>query len=221
MSIQVPIITIDGPSGAGKTTLSTALAKTLGWHFLPSGSLYRCFAWYLIQNQGMDQPEVWIERFQSEPLRFEFANAWAIWVGDREVTEVLQDEAVAKCASEVAACPRVRQGLLARQIAYAQPPGLVAEGRDMATTVFPYAQLKIFLDASPVHRAERRQKQLGQQENIEQVAQSLMQRDQRDRSRACAPLVPADDAVIITTDDMSAQEVLATVISLWQDIRVK
>ena len=158
-SSKAPVITVDGPSGAGKGTLCEALAKRLGWHFLDSGALYRVLA---LDGQqvgvALDDAEALAARARSLALRF--APGGGVWLGDQDVSLAIRSDAAGQAASQVAALPPVREALLARQRDFAQVPGLVADGRDMGTVVFPAAPLKIFLSASAPARAERRYKQL-------------------------------------------------------------
>ncbi|HID01547.1 MAG TPA: (d)CMP kinase, partial [Piscirickettsiaceae bacterium] len=151
---QVPVITIDGPSGVGKGTLAQKLVEKLGFHFLDSGAIYRALAWGVLQqNLDPEDTAAVVALARDLPVRFE---AGRIWFADTDITTAIRTEGVAAMASKVAAIPQVREALLARQRDFVQPPGLVADGRDMGTVVFPEAQVKLFLDASAPVRAQRR-----------------------------------------------------------------
>jgi len=216
----VPIITIDGPSGSGKGTISRQVASRLGWHLLDSGALYRLVALAGLQ-QGLapdDEPghariaENLAAVFGTDPSGEE-----QIWLDGREVSREIRSEQAGAGASRVAAMPSVRAGLLERQRAYARPPGLVADGRDMGTVIFPHAQLKIFLTASPEERARRRYKQLkdkGLDANLAALSLEIAERDRRDASRPVAPLKPAADAIIVDSTSMSIEDVIARVLEL-------
>ena len=210
MNPSVPIIAVDGPSGVGKGTLSQKLVERLGFHFLDSGAIYRSLAWGVL-HRGInpDDVETVAALARSLPVRFDQGR---VWFEDADITSLIRTEEVAAMASKVAAIPAVREALLARQRAFAQPPGLVADGRDMGTVVFPDAQVKLFLDASAEVRAQRRYNQLisqGVDANIDQIVRDIRARDERDRNRAVAPLKPAEDAVVIDTSHLSIDEVVA------------
>ncbi len=206
---SVPVITVDGPSGVGKGTLSKRLVERLGFNFLDSGAIYRALAWGLLhEGHSPDDEAAVVQLARHLPVRFQDGR---IWYEDEDISEAIRTEQVAGVASKVAAIPAVREALLQRQRDFARPPGLVADGRDMGTVVFPGAQVKLFLDASPEVRAERRHKQLkekGMDANIDKIVREIRERDARDRNRAVAPLVPADDAVVIDTSDLSIDEVV-------------
>lgn len=210
------VITVDGPSGVGKGTLSMTLAKRLGWHFLDSGAIYRALALYS-EQQGIDleDEEKVADLALKLPLEFQ-AGAEDIVIlldGEDQSAKIRQEETGGK-ASVVAKFPQVRQNLLARQRAFARAPGLIADGRDMGTEIFPKAPLKIFLTASAKVRAERRYKQLlerGLCVKMDQILSEVEARDARDRSRKASPLVPAEDAVVIDTSELSIEEVFQTV----------
>lgn len=207
---QVPIIAIDGPSGVGKGTLAQKLVEKLGFHFLDSGALYRALAWGVLQQNLDPEDTVAVVALARDlPVRFD---AGRIWFADTDITTAIRTEAVAAMASKVAAIPEVREALLARQRDFARLPGLVADGRDMGTVVFPAAQVKLFLDASAEVRAQRRYNQLinqGIDANIDQIVREIKARDARDRNRTVAPLKPAEDAVIIDTSHLGIDEVVA------------
>lgn len=207
------IITVDGPSGVGKGTLSLELAARLGWHFLDSGAIYRAVAVYA-EKQGValeDETAV-AALAQALPLSFNVKDAvLEIYLGQEEVTGLIRAETTGNKASIVAKHPLVRANLLQRQRDFAIAPGLIADGRDMGTVIFPSAKLKLFLTASAEVRAKRRHKQLlesGICVNIEQILSEVEARDERDRTRSASPLIPAEDALIIDTSDLGIEEVL-------------
>lgn len=215
---MVPIITVDGPSGVGKGTLSLRLAQLLQWNFLDSGAIYRAFALYA-EHQGVSlEDEGQLFKIAATfPLRFEInihLNKLDIFLGNDEVTANVRLETTGNKASIVAKYPLVREALLAKQRDFAKVPGLVADGRDMGTVVFPEADLKIFLIASSEVRAERRYQELLNQKNcvkIEQILLEIKERDERDKNRSVSPLKPAHDAVVIDTSRLSIDEVFQEV----------
>jgi cytidylate kinase len=219
MNQNVPIITIDGPSGSGKGTISRAMAAELGWHLLDSGALYRLVA-LAAQRAALAPDDVQAHALLGKTMTVEFGSRpdgdELILLGpDREdVTQSIRTETAGAGASRVAAWPEVRDALLQRQRDFAQPPGLVADGRDMGTVVFPEARLKIFLTASVSERAQRRYLQLKRTDpsvTLEALAREVAARDQRDTTRAVAPLVPAPDAVMLDTTGLGIPEVLERV----------
>ncbi len=206
------IITVDGPSGVGKGTLSLELAKKLRWHFLDSGAIYRALALYAQKKSvDLEAEEAVAVLAESLPLTFKVeGDQLEIYLEAEEVTRLIRAETTGNSASIVAKHPKVRENLLQRQQDFAIMPGLIADGRDMGTVVFPAAPLKLFLTASAKVRAERRHKQLlesGICVNIEQILSEVEARDERDRSRSASPLVPAEDALIIDTSDLGVNEV--------------
>jgi cytidylate kinase len=213
MTGTAPVICIDGPSGAGKGTLSQRLAADLGWHLLDSGALYRVvgFAGRLASVSLEDSDTIaGIARSLDVDFR-PTDDGVSVWLAGKDVTGNLRTEEGGRDASTVAALPAVREALLLRQQELARPPGLIADGRDMGTVVFPRAPLKIFLTASAEARAERRFNQLqgmGESVNLARLLTDIQQRDARDRSRAVSPLVPAEDAIVIDSTALSADEVL-------------
>jgi len=213
------IITIDGPSGAGKGTIAQNIADTLGFHILDSGSLYRLTALASKQQEISLTDEAALEDIALHlPVTFVTCDAGLeIHLNNKNVTESIRDESIGMLASKIAAITKVRDALLARQRAFYQPPGLVADGRDMGTTVFPDAILKIFMTASPEERAKRRFKQLkekGISANIAALVKDLTLRDKQDKNRTVSPLKPADDAILLDTSDMGINEVTQKVLLL-------
>ena len=216
----VPVITIDGPSGSGKGTVAALLAGKLGWNFLDSGALYRLLA-FAARNHGVDLTNEESLKVLAEHLDVQFGAARdghgmiTILEGE-EVTEAIRNESVGAGASQVAALPVVRTALLQRQKAFREAPGLVADGRDMGTVVFPDAPLKIFLTASAEERARRRYLQLkarGDDVNLASLLEEIRERDERDTQRAVAPLKPADDAIQLDSTTLSIEEVLQRILS--------
>jgi len=204
-----PVIAVDGPSGSGKGTLASALAALLGWHLLDSGALYRIVGW-AANERGIDFAAQSALADMAAGLSIKFS-ADGVFVDGEAVDEVIRSEASGLAASTVAAHAGVRQALEAVQLNLRQLPGLVADGRDMGTVVFPDAFLKIFLVASAQERARRRQVQLaerGVEAEYTQLLVAIQSRDERDRSRAISPLVPASDAVVMDSTSMSIDEVI-------------
>jgi len=213
MSEAVPIITIDGPSGSGKGTVTRLVAARLGWRVLDSGALYRLVGLAVEQAEIGFKEDIVISKLASK-LNVVFSDE-RVFLDGIEVTDAIRTEAAGNNASRVAAMPGVRAALLDWQRAFAQPPGLVADGRDMGTTVFPHARLKIFLTASAEERAQRRYKQLkekGLPANLAALTAEIEERDARDRSRAASPLVPAPDAVEIDSTVLGIDEVVEQVL---------
>ena len=213
MSEPVPVIAIDGPSGSGKGTVTQRVAGRLGWRVLDSGALYRLVGYAVDQAGDGFENESSISKIASE-LNVTFENG-RIFLGDAEVTDLIRTESAGNNASKVAAMPGVRAALLDWQRDYAAFPGLVADGRDMGTTVFPRAGVKIFLTASAAERAQRRYKQLkekGLPANLAALTSEIEERDARDRNRAASPLVPAPDAIEIDSTTMDIDEVVDLVL---------
>jgi len=216
----VPIITIDGPSGSGKGTVAALLAGKLGWNFLDSGALYRLLA-FAARNHGVDLTNEEALKVLAEHLDVQFGAArdghgMVIILEGEDVTEAIRNETVGAGASQVAALPVVRTALLQRQKAFREAPGLVADGRDMGTVVFPDAPLKIFLTASAEERARRRYLQLkarGDDVNLASLLEEIRERDERDTQRAVAPLKPAEDAIQLDSTTLSIEEVLQRILS--------
>ena len=215
----VPVIAVDGPGGSGKGTITTRLAEFLGWHFLDSGALYRLAALAVLKKQVSPEDEAMLGEVAANlDIRFEtHEDAVTAWLEGENVTDRLRQEDTGVIASRIAAIPAVRTALSERQRRFRQPPGLVADGRDMGTVIFPDAKLKIFLTASAEIRAQRRYKQLkdkGESVNLTRLFREIKARDLRDQSRSVAPLRPAEDAVIIDSTDLSIDEVFEKVVSL-------
>lgn len=202
------IIAVDGPSGVGKGTLCQLLCDYTGFHFLDSGAIYRTLAYGVIEQQiNPDEIESVVGLAKVLPVIFDSGR---VLFNDKDISSAIRNEEVAAMASKVAAIPEVRAALLQRQKDFAQPPGLVADGRDMGTVVFPQAQVKLFLTASAEVRAERRANQLknqGLSVNIDQITRDIKERDERDRTRSSSPLVAADDAFTLDTSDLKIDQV--------------
>jgi len=213
MTATAPVITIDGPSGAGKGTLCKAMAEALQWHLLDSGAIYRVLALAALHHQvDIEYEEGLVPIAAHLDVRFISQNGeMQVILEGEEVTSEIRTQEVSNTASRVAAFPRVREALLRRQRAFREAPGLIADGRDMGTVVFPDAPVKIFLDASPEVRAERRMLQLqdkGFNVNFDRLLAEIKERDDRDRNRAIAPLVPAEDALVLDSTQMSIEQVI-------------
>jgi cytidylate kinase len=204
-----PVIAIDGPSASGKGTIASRVAAALGFHYLESGALYR-----LVALAGGDSPAE-----AAKHLQVAFRGS-RIYLEEQDVTDKIREEPMGIRASEVARLPAVRTALLERQRAFRRPPGLVADGRDMGTVVFPDAVLKVFLTASMVVRAQRRYKQLidkGNSANLATLSRELEERDQRDATRGVAPLKPAADAVSVDSSEMTVDEVVDRVLKKYRE----
>lgn len=211
-----PVIAIDGPSASGKGTVAERVARELGFHYLDSGALYRLVAWAAL-DAGIDLENE--SRIRDIALNLNVIFNDDIWLGQKEIGAVLRDETIGNAASRVAALPRVRQALLARQRAFRQPPGLVADGRDMGSMVFSDAQLKIYLTATPEARAERRYKQLmdkGMSASMNALLQDIRDRDARDSARAVAPLQKCADAIYLDTTALTIEQVVAQVLAYYK-----
>jgi len=214
----VPVITIDGPSGAGKGTVAKLLAEQLKFKILDSGALYRLTG-LLVNRAGNGFVDETQAAELASSMQVDFTSDGVILNGE-DVSLAIRTESAGNDASKVAAMPAVRAALLDWQKAFAKMPGLIADGRDMGTTVFPQAQLKIFLTASAEERAQRRHKQLNEKgisSNIAALAAEIAERDERDRTRASSPLVPADDAIVIDSTSLSIDEVVEQILTLWSD----
>ena len=210
------MIAIDGPSASGKGTIAKRVAQALGFNYLESGALYRLVA-LLALRQGLDDEGAIADAAEHMDVAFQGDE---ISLEDQEVSFHIRHEEVGNRASEVARMPAVRRALLARQRAFREPPGLVADGRDMGTIVFPDAALKVFLTASPEVRAQRRYKQLiekGIAANLGALSRDLAERDARDASRAVAPLVPAPDSQVLDSSALSVEAVVDRILRLWRE----
>jgi cytidylate kinase len=215
MPRPIPVIAIDGPSASGKGTIAKRVAAALGFHYLESGALYRLVA-LIALRQGLNDEALIAKAAVGMDVYFQGDE---IFLEDQEVSLHIRHEEVGKRASEVARMPEVRNALLERQRAFRQPPGLVADGRDMATVVFPDAELKIFLTASPEVRAQRRYKQLiekGIAANLAALSRDLAERDARDANRAVAPLVPAPDSQVLDSSALSVEAVADRILESWK-----
>jgi cytidylate kinase len=213
----VPVIAIDGPTASGKGTVAHAVAQVLGWQVLDSGALYRLTAKAAL-DEGID--------FTNEPALGALARRLdvrfdgdAVWLAGREVAEAIRQEAIGNAASRVASLKQVRAALLERQRAFRRAPGLVADGRDMGTIVFPDASLKIFLVADVRARAERRCKQLidkGIPANLSDLLRDMRERDARDSERAVAPLTSAEDAHLLDSSELSVEQTVDAILAKWR-----
>lgn len=219
----VPVITIDGPSGTGKGTICHLMASALNWHFLDSGAIYRVCA-YAVRQQEMTLTDIDAIAALAYKLDFHFKldeqGKSRTFLDDTDITELIRTEKCGDDASTLGAVPAVREALLMCQRAFAKSPGLVTDGRDMGTVVFPEAQVKIYLDASPEERAIRRYLQLqesGNNASLAQVIKELERRDARDRSRTCAPLKPAVDAIRVDTTGLTVTQTFDHVLKLARD----
>jgi CMP/dCMP kinase len=222
---DAPVVAIDGPSGSGKGTISRGLAVRLGWHFLDSGALYRLVAVAALQRGvALDDTEGLVAvALAMEPRFARPADPERVFLRTSDVTAALRTENAGEAASRVAAIPAVREALLERQRAFAIPPGLVADGRDMGTIVFPQATLKVFLTASSEERAVRRHKQLkekGIDVSLPDLSWDIAQRDARDASRIVAPLKPAPDAREIDSTSLTPEEVIARILNWLEEAGV-
>ena len=218
----IPVLTIDGPSGSGKGTISRLVARRLGWHYLDSGALYRAVgvaaAW---ADLDLDDPGALVRCAFDTDIAFHEGGDGElhVLVNGHDATDELRTETAGAAASAIAAIPEVRAALRDRQRAFRRPPGLVADGRDMGTVIFPDATWKVFLTASAEERAERRYKQLkekGVSVTLAGLLREILARDARDASRAVAPLRPADDAVRIDTTGLPIDAVVERVLALVQ-----
>lgn len=215
--MPAPVIAIDGPSASGKGTVAQGVARTLGFHYLDSGALYRLVALATLRA-GRPLDDAAAITAIAATLDARFVDGRILLAGD-EVGTALREEAVSAAASKVAAMPGVRAALLARQRAFREPPGLVADGRDMGSVVFPDARLKVFLTASAELRAARRHKQLIEQgiaANLPSLLLDLRERDARDASRPVAPLVQCEDARLLDTTDLGVPAAVAQVVEWYR-----
>jgi|TARA_B100000809_G_scaffold20013_1_gene17639 cytidylate kinase len=215
---RAAVITIDGPSASGKGTVAVRVAEALGFSLLDSGALYRVLGIAARKQQLNLDDHQQLAQLAAD-LKIEFGNAGpgSVWLNGEDVSLEIRTDDASKLASEVGAIPAAREALLQRQLEFRQPPGLVADGRDMGTIVFPNAELKIFLTASPEERAQRRYKQLiakGIGAILPDLLRELKSRDERDSQRAVSPLRPAADATILDTTRLTIDEVVTRVLVL-------
>lgn len=221
---KVPVITVDGPGGAGKGTVSHILARRLGWHLLDSGALYRLVGLgALHRGIALDDEPALAELARQLDVKFtgNGGNDAGIVLDGADVSDAIRTELAGSAASRVAALPAVRLALLDRQRQFRQPPGLVADGRDMGTVIFPDARLKVFLQASREERAARRYKQLkdkGISVSLDALLKEIEERDVRDSGRSVAPMRPAEGAVIIDTTHMGIEEVVDSILRAWANL---
>ena len=209
--MSAPVIAIDGPSASGKGTIASRVAKRLGFHYLESGALYRLLALLSLRESTVDERAL-VELAEDMDVLFDDGE---ILLGDEAVTQKVRSEPVGNRASEIAPMPALRKALLKRQRVFRRPPGLVADGRDMGTVVFPDAALKVFLTARPEIRAERRYKQLkekGINANLRALSRDLQERDARDATRAVAPLIAASDSQVLDSTALSIDEVVECIV---------
>lgn len=214
---SVFVITIDGPTASGKGTIAQIIAEKLGFHYLDSGALYRLVAFSVLkQNLSVEDNNAISKLAANLPCRFEKGR---IFLENEDVTNAIRAEEVGNMASRISSIPSVRQALFSLQTGFKKSPGLVTDGRDMGTVIFPDAQLKIFLTASVEARAERRYKQLiekGFPARIDSLRQDLEKRDQRDTQRSIAPLIPAADAKMLDTTQMGIDEVVRKILDWYE-----
>ncbi len=223
---NIPVITIDGPSGVGKGTVSQRVAKHLGWHTLDSGAMYRVLALAAYQHDIALKNETALANLASDlKVHFEpLSSGTQVILAGQDVSREIRTESCGAAASQIATLPAIRQALLVRQRAFRQTPGLVADGRDMGTIVFPDASHKVFLTASCEERADRRYKQLkekGIDAKLADIVIEITQRDKRDRTRTIAPLTAAHDAQVIDTTGISIEKVVASILEKARDVQDK
>ena len=219
---DIPVLTIDGPSGSGKGTVAQRMAKELGWHYLDSGAIYRVLAQAALKHQLdlTDEPSIAKLAQQLDVTFIVQDDALVVLLDGQDVSTQIRSEQAGNAASKVAALPQVRAALLERQYAFRQAPGLVTDGRDMGTVVFPDAPYKVFLNASAEERAKRRHKQLkekGIESNLAGLVAEISERDQRDRQRTVAPLRPADDAIELDSTSLGIDDVFHRVRAICTD----
>lgn len=216
MSAPVPVITIDGPTASGKGTIAERVARALGFRYLDSGALYRLVAWRALEGGASTGDEAALASLAAS-MEPDFTDG-RIGLDGRDVTDAIRREEVSRTASQIAVHPKVRRALLDLQRSRRRAPGLVADGRDMGTVVFPDATLKVYLTATVEARAQRRHKQLidkGFPANIDVLSQELRARDQRDSERTASPLKPAEDAYQLDSSELTIEEVVAQVLDWY------
>src|SRR5436190_16988912 len=218
MNRSVPVITIDAPSASGKGTVAQRVAEALGFQYLDSGALYRLTT-LAAMKRGIALDDAATLAGAAREMRLQFRGG-TVWLDGEDVTQEVRTEAVSAAASRVAAHPSVREALLTRQRGFQRPPGLVADGRDMGSVVFPDAPLKVFLTADVGTRAERRYKQLmekGMYAKMDDVVEELRRRDTRDSSRAVAPLKHYPDAFFLDTTGLSVEQAVQKILDWWRE----
>lgn len=222
ISTDIPVIAIDGPTASGKGTVAQRVAARLGFHYLDSGALYRLTALQALRNGvPLDDASRLSHIAASLPCSFNEEN---ILLDGEDVSNAIREEVCGNAASKIAVLKPVRAALVGRQLAFRVAPGLVADGRDMGTVIFPDATLKVFLTASVAARANRRYKQLidkGFSANINDLLKDLTERDQRDAERAAAPLKPSEDAFLLDTSDISADQAVEQILGWYRSVPVK
>lgn len=214
--MSAPVIAIDGPSASGKGAVASRVADALDFHYLESGALYRLVGLVALRGRLTDREPI-VEAARALPVHFHNER---VVLENQDVTDEIRSEECGIRASEVAQIPEVRKALLIRQRAFRMPPGLVADGRDMGTMVFPDAELKVFLTARPEVRAERRYKQLidkGIDANLRALSRDLQERDARDANRPVAPLVPAPDSQVLDSSALSIDQVVERIVGWWRE----
>lgn len=219
---QIPVITIDGPTASGKGTITKRVAQALGWHMLDSGALYRLAAWAVL-DRNADANDIEQVAVLARRMDVHFVDHKTLMSGV-DVTDLIRQEHVGNLASRLAPHPALRAALLERQRAFRQPPGLVSDGRDLGTVVFPEAALKVFLTADVHARAARRCEQLrtrGESPDEQAVLVDLQKRDERDTQRAIAPLKPAEDAHLLDSSALTIEQTVQHVLGLWQASKAK